>query len=112
MSAFKGTPGPWVKNGESIYDANGTMVALTITGRLPGEERHHISATEKAANLRAIVALPLVIEALERLEHVARNFAQAVIDHSEPGWDQHDVIGYCADAREALAQALGTEASS
>lgn len=55
---FKGTPGPWVKNGYFVTDINQVRIA-TINARM--DER------EEVENARLIVAAPEILDVLQEI---------------------------------------------
>ena len=56
------TPSPWIHQGNAVFDANGNCIA-----QAEGWDAEY--QDEEQANLRAIAAVPLMIEALRNIEN-------------------------------------------
>jgi len=83
MKEFKGTPGPWVVHGTTIYVAGG------------GFDVRNMPKAEENAQL--IAAAPELLEALQKIIYKCET----------PIADLYDLLRAINDAKPAIAKALG-----
>jgi len=117
VSYFKGTPGPWVANGEDRAVVETLLFCGDVSPLISGDGGyrgdiasiqscnhigpHGISRAEAAANARLIAAAPDLLEALQEAAH-ALNIARLVMADKEA----RDIAGeFVAKAEAAIAKA-------